>query len=88
LRNKFGFSKVDKGEVKMEKANYRDTIAHINGLFPDRVTITPQEAAQIMDCDIKTVYSSIARVKNPLPAVRMTRKKIVIPIPAFARWLS
>lgn len=72
----------------MEKANYRDTIAHINGLFPDRLTITPQEAARVMTCDIKTVYNSIARVKNPLPAVRMTRKKIVIPIPAFARWLS
>lgn len=72
----------------MEKANYRDTIAHINGLFPDRLTITPQEAAQVMDCNIKTVYNSIARAKNPLPVVRMTKKKMVISIPAFARWLS
>ena len=72
----------------MEKANYRDTIAHLNGLFPDRATITPQEAAQAMDCDIKTVRSAMKRVKNPLPSVSVTSKKRVIPIPAFAKWLA
>lgn len=72
----------------MEKASYRDTIAHLNDLFPGRASITAQEAAQVLDCDIKTVRSSMARVKNPLPSVKVTEKKVVIPIPAFARWLS
>lgn len=59
----------------MEKQNYRDTRGYLSELFPGRLTITPQEAARVMGCDIKTVYNSIALVKNPLPDVRMTKKK-------------
>lgn len=72
----------------MEKASYRDTIAHLNDLFPGRASITAQEVAQVLDCDIKTVYSSMRRAKDPLPTKNVTKKKVIIPIVAFARWLS
>lgn len=72
----------------MEKQGYRESLARMLEIFPDRLTIPPQEAAEAMECNIKTVYSAISRVRNPLPAVHMTKKKIVIPLSAFARWLA
>lgn len=71
-----------------EKEGYRENMGMILELFPGRVSITPKEAATIMDVNVKTIYSAISRVKNPLPAVSMSAKKIIIPIAAFARWLS
>lgn len=72
----------------MEKQGYRENLEMLREAFPGRATITPQEASELMDVNIKTVYSAISRVKKPIPAIPLSRKKIVIPITAFARWLS
>ena len=71
----------------MEKKGYRENLEQLSVMFPDRLTITPQEAARILGCNIKTIYTSMARVRNPLPAVRLTPKKILIPISELANWL-
>ena len=72
----------------MEKQGYRETIEFLADRFPGRVTISPQEAAEVMNCDIKTVYGSLKARKNPLPSMKLGPKKIVISVTAFARWLS
>ena len=71
----------------MEKEGYREMLEALNEKFPGRVTITPKEAADVMGTDVRVVYSAIARVKNPMPCKRLAQKKIVIPIPALARWM-
>ena len=71
----------------MELKGYRETIGLLSEVFPGKISITPDEASNAMGCDVKTVYNAINRVKNPLPAQRLAAKKIIIPIPAFARWL-
>lgn len=70
----------------MEKSGYREMLELLTTTFPGKITITPKEAAAIMDANIKTVYSAINRVKDPLPAKSLAGK-IIIPITAFAQWL-
>ena len=71
-----------------EKPDYRINLEMLYKRFPGRVSISTQEAAEVLDCCEKTIRSSIIRKNNPLPAVKITSKKFVIPIPSFARWLS
>ena len=71
-----------------EKPDYRINLEMLNKRFPGRVSISTQEAAEVLDCSDKTIRSSITRRNNALPAVKITPKKFVIPIPSFARWLS
>ncbi len=71
-----------------EKEGFRENMEMLISAFPGRVSITPKEAASIMNVNIKTVYSAISRQRNPLPAVSITSKKIIIPIAAFARWIT
>lgn len=72
----------------MEKAGYRENLEILMMAFPGRVTITPFEAAKVMNVDIKTIYSTMSRVKNPLPTKTLASRKVVIPIGALARWMS
>ena len=72
----------------MEKVRYRENYEMLLRLFPDRVSISPREAADVMNADIKTVYAAMQRQKDPLPAQRLSPKKTVIPLASFARWLS
>jgi hypothetical protein len=72
----------------MEKVGYRETLAHLTATFPNKGAISPREVAACLGCDIKTVYSAMARVRNPLPSVKVGAKKTIVPIPALARWLS
>ena len=72
----------------MEKANYRDTIAHLNELFPNREAISAEEAAKVLNCDVRTVRSNMKRTKNPIPSKQLSERRVVIPIVAFARWLA
>lgn len=71
----------------MEKRGYREVLDHLTELFPGKATITVKEAALVMDAEIHTVYNAINRLNNPLPAVKLSERKTVIPISRFARWL-
>ena len=71
----------------MEKEGYRETLEFLMKRYPDKVSFSPREVAEIMDCNLKTVYSSLTRRRDPIPHKRVG-KKIVIPLTALARWMS
>lgn len=71
----------------MEKKEYREHLEMLLEMFPGRMTITVKEAAEVMSSDIRTIYNATKLVKNPLPSKKLCGK-IVIPIAAFANWLS
>lgn len=71
----------------MEKKGYTETLAWLEKMYPNRATISVKEAAKAMDASDRTVYDAVKRRYNPLPSQKLTRKKIVIPLPAFAKWL-
>ena len=62
----------------MEKEGYRETLAFLSGLYPGKVCLTVKETADAMGSNIC--------VRNPLPSKKLNGK-IVIPIPALARWM-
>ena len=72
----------------MEKKGYREQLELLKDRFPDRVTITPQEAAKAMGVNIKTVYAAINRIRDPLPTISVTKNRKVVPIAALARWMA
>lgn len=71
-----------------EKPDYRINLEMLSKRFPGRISISTQEAAEVLDCSDKSIRSAIIRKVKPLPAVKLTPKKYVISIPSFARWLS
>lgn len=71
----------------MELVGYYETLATIRELYPDRAAIDVEECARVLGCNVKTVYQSIHRVKNPLPSVKMGSRKTMIPIARLARWM-
>ena len=70
----------------MEKAGYRDTLDMLREMYPGKTAISVKEAAAAMGANACTVYEAIKRKYNQLPSKKLAGK-IVIPIPAFARWL-
>lgn len=70
----------------MEKEGYRETLAFLSGMFPGKACLTVKEVAVVMGSAEHTVYDAVKRVRNPLPAKKL-KGKIVIPIPALARWM-
>lgn len=71
----------------MELKGYRETLGHLKEMFPDRVTINAEECSKALGVNIKTIYVTINRVKNPLPSVKVGENKILIPLSGLARWL-
>lgn len=71
----------------MELVGYRETLETLNDMFPDRVAIDVDECAKALGVNIKTVYTSINRVNNPLPTVKIGSRKTMIPIARLARWM-
>lgn len=71
----------------MEKEGYRATLAMLQDLYPGRTAISVDEAAVAIGADRKTIYAAVKRRFNPIPSQKLTPRRIVIPIPALARWL-
>ena len=71
----------------MEKADYRESLEMLKERFPDRVTISLQETANVLGVNIKTVYSARERVKNPLPSIQIAKNRYVVPITSLAKWM-
>lgn len=72
----------------MEKQDYRINYELLLKKFPNRVSISTKEAAEVMGCSDRTVRTAITRAKNPLPAQKLGKSLWAISIPSFARWLS
>ena len=71
-----------------EMTLYRKTIDFISDKYPDRSSITVKEAASFLGVNINTIYSAMRTQKHdPLPHKKVAGKTI-IPIPAFAHWLT
>ena len=70
----------------MELAGYRESLSLLNELFPGRAAIDVKECADVLGVNVKTVYSTINRVHNPIPAVKLGGKT-TIPIARLARWM-
>lgn len=72
----------------MEKQGYREALEMLSINYPGRLSLSVKEVADATDTTIGAVYDAIHRVRNPLPTSRLGRNKIIIPIPALARWLA
>lgn len=72
----------------MEKQDYRINLEMLMKMFPNCVSITTQDTAKALNCSSKTVRSAIRRKNNPLPAVKISSKMYLVPIPSLARWMS
>ena len=70
----------------LEKAGYRENYELLRDLFPGRATISTVEAANVIGSDVRTIRAAIGKVNNPLPSCKIG-SKVVIPIPALARWM-
>ena len=71
----------------MEKEGYRATLEMLRDMYPGKAAITVDQAAAAIGANRKTVYEAVKRRYNPMPSQKVTKKKIVIPIPSLARWL-
>lgn len=65
-----------------EFEDYRDNIALLTQMFPNRATITVEEAAAVIGCDKRTIISN-----NDVPTIHIGRK-IAVPMVGLARYLS
>ncbi len=72
----------------MEVKGYREALEVLRETFPGQVAISTREAARALGVEYKTVFGMIHRDRNPLPTISSGGRKIVIPIPAFAKWLA
>ena len=70
----------------MEKEGYRETLAMLMEMYPGRAARPPHSASEPSDPNIGTIYDATKRVKNPLPSKKLSGK-LIIPIPALARWM-
>ena len=70
----------------MEKAGYRDTLEMLSGLYPGKMALTVKEVAEVIGANVGTVYEAVKRKYNALPSKKVGGK-IVVPIPALAKWL-
>ncbi len=71
-----------------EKEHYREQLALINSQYPDKVTLTVAEVADILGVCPRTVKAMIERKRNPLPAQNIStgnkQKIYIIPKTAVA----
>lgn len=71
----------------MEKAGYRDQLALLREIFPDRITLSPTEVARALGWDVRTVRAAIDRKVNPIPSQKQSPARVTVPITGLARWL-
>lgn len=65
-----------------EKEDFRSNLELLTQLFPNRITLTVNEASAVIDCDRDTLTND-----KTFPVKRI-KSKMVIPVVALARWLS
>ena len=69
---------------------YFDMLSQLEKRYPGRTFLKPNEVAQELGCNIKTVRLAIERKHNPIPARNVGggihNKSYVIPMAPFVRW--
>lgn len=76
-----------------EKIDYREQIAfmyeRINERFPGNLGyLTAAEVAEVLGCNIKTVYERVKDARNPLPSKNIGggKKTLRFPVASLVRW--
>lgn len=65
-----------------EAENYRETVALIREIYPDRAALTRAETARLLGCSERTVQR-----KTEIPCVAMGQT-IRYPVVGLARWMA
>ena len=65
-----------------ELEDYRDNIALLTQMFPNKATLSVEEAAAVIGCDKRTIISN-----KEVPTVRVGRR-VTVPLVGLARYLS
>ena len=65
-----------------ELEDYRDNIALLAQMFPNKATLSVEEAAAVIGCDKRTIISN-----NDVPTIRIGRR-VAVPMVGLARYLS
>ena len=71
-----------------EKDGYRDQLAHLNELYPNRVTLSVSETAKALGIDRRTVVRLIDEKKLVAMNIgeRGKNKRYIIPLTAVAKF--
>lgn len=73
-----------------EMEGLNELIELVTKKYPGKAFLKPREAAEVLGCNIKTVYSCIERRYNPLPARNISagikNKAYIIPVTELCRW--
>lgn len=56
-----------------EHPDYRDTMEQLNRLFPERLMVSRQEAAQVINSSLRTVDRYLPRVNGDVPLVALAK---------------
>lgn len=80
--------------MSREKIDYREHYAimveRIDKRYPDNMgMLTAEQVAEIMKCNVKTVYERAKKLRNPLPSTNIgtTNRKILrFPVAGLVRW--
>lgn len=65
-----------------EKSDYRDILARLYAMYPDRGCLSISDAAKYLGVSERTVRRS-----ETIPKIKDARR-VLIPFEPFARWLS
>ena len=57
-----------------EKEGYRETLSRIDGMFPNRISLTVEECAQAVGCSTKTIRNAISTKKLPALTIGSGKK--------------
>ena len=67
-----------------------ELVEFVRRKYPEKAFLKPKEAAELLGCNIKTIYQCIERRYNPLPARNISggikNKSYIIPVTELCRW--
>lgn len=73
-----------------ETEGLSELIELVRKKYPDKAFLKPREVAEVLGCNIKTVYNCIERRYNPLPSRNVSsgikHKAYIIPVTELCRW--
>lgn len=73
----------------MEKKGYREIIEHLNEIFPKKIALNVEEAANVLGIDRRTLLSLVERKRlSAMNVGNGTKKKYIISITALAKAMS
>lgn len=76
--------------MSREIEGLNELIELVKKKYPEKAFLKPREVADVLGCNIKTVYQCIERRYNPLPARNISggikNKSYIVPVTELCRW--